>query len=57
MKFNIYFILIFVIATNGIEGDNEGRCKRQMENTCFLMPQATEGPYYWSATYNRPNLT
>ncbi len=57
MKFNIRSLLILIIAANAIQGDNQGRCKRQLSNTCFLMPQATEGPYYWNATYNRPNVT
>lgn len=57
MNYKIYIILVIAIITNEIQSDTQSRCKRQSSNTCFLMPQATEGPYYWNATYNRPNIT
>lgn len=57
MNYNICFILLLVVATNEIQSNDQGRCKRQTSNTCFLMPQATEGPYYWNTTYVRPNIT
>ncbi|UJR11540.1 hypothetical protein I4U23_015720 [Adineta vaga] len=58
MNFFLYYFTVFIIVTNGIDIDvKQDRCKRQTSNTCLLMPQATEGPYYWNATYNRPNIT
>ena len=57
MKFRTCFILTVVAVLSGVQADSESRCKRQAGSTCFLMPQATQGPYYWNATYNRPNLT
>jgi hypothetical protein len=57
MNFNIYFVTVLVVITNGINGDEQNRCKRQTGNTCFLMPQIEEGPYYWNATYNRADIT
>jgi hypothetical protein len=57
MDLSPYTILTLVIVTNGMESDSQNRCKRQAGNTCFLTPEAHEGPYYWNTTYNRPNLT
>jgi hypothetical protein len=46
MNINVCFIALLIVAANEIKGDNEGRCKRQTTSTCFLMPQAEQGPYY-----------